>query len=48
MAFMDAKSFASLKLRPIQKIFKKCPTLLRNMKKNCLCDLKDFAFENQV
>jgi hypothetical protein len=48
MAFMDAKSLASLKLRPIKKTFKKYPTLLRNRKKNCLHSLKDFAFESQM
>jgi hypothetical protein len=48
MAFMDAKSLASLKLRPIKKTFKKYPTLLRSRKKICLHSFKDFAFESQV
>jgi hypothetical protein len=29
MAFMDAKSLASLKLRPIKKIFKKISNLVK-------------------
>jgi hypothetical protein len=48
MAFTDAKIFASLKLRPIKKIFKKYPTLLKNMNFFSLCSLKDFAFESQM
>jgi hypothetical protein len=48
MAFMDAKSLASLKLRPIKKTFKKYPTLLKNKNFFSLCSLKDFVFESQV
>jgi hypothetical protein len=48
MAFTDAKILASLKLRPIKKIFKNYPTLLKNKIFFSLCGLKDFAFESQV
>jgi hypothetical protein len=48
MAFMNAKSLATLKLRPIKKILKMYPTLLKNRNFFCLQDLKDFAFESQA
>jgi hypothetical protein len=48
MAFMVAKSLATLKLRPIKKIFLKYPTLLKNRNFFCLRSLKDFAFESQM
>jgi hypothetical protein len=48
MAFMDSKILASLKLRPIKKILKKYPMLLKNRNFFSLCGFKNFAFESQV
>jgi hypothetical protein len=48
MALMDAKNLASSKLRPIKKIFKKYPTLLKNKNFLNFYSFKDFTFESQV